>query len=305
MRRAVCFIIAFLFSTQAFAASLPDPVKEALEAAHATGNAFVIHAVTQEAIKQNPKNSQTIQSHIDTLNAQQAQATQQENLAALAPAAGDNNKTKPWKGSLEGGLNVETGNTEKENIKLASMLEYISDKWENTLKLKADSAKEKDTRISEEYRAQNQTRYRLTERDYVFGELEYVNDRFSGYDYRVSELLGYGRDIFKSDRFTLTGEASLGARQSSLSDGTEENSLLGKLGGKAEWKITDNLTFSEELTTSIASDATITESLTALKSNLTDSLYLKLGVDVEHISDVPPGKENTDTKTSLTVGYEF
>lgn len=286
---------------------LPLHLKESLKKAYDSNDSYVIDAVTLVATKHYPQHELKIEQYVRYLKSNNAQTeiatTKNAEKKEEAPKAEE--KEKVWSGNIEFGADYSTGNTEEENIKGEATLNYEKDKWKNTLEVKADSGKENDTRTSEEYRVENQTKYLLEEHNYVFGELGYVNDRFSGYEYRISELLGYGHHFIKEDDMTLSGEAGVGSRQSQLEGQEEEVSALAKVKAIYDWKINDGLHFHQDLSYSIASDAGITESETSLKSSITDTLYLKLGFSVEHISDVPPNTENTDTQTSITAGYDF
>ncbi len=293
MRKAIATIsvITLLASSNAYA--LPTDITKSLEAAYSTGDKFIIKAVVNAAKAKYPKMSNNITNYKPAPKPVAAKKKEKQKLFNL------------FTGNIEAGATVESGNTDSEKGNIAAKLDYEKDKWGNTLTLKAYGTKENAARSKEEYRVNNQTRYNLSNVNYIFGELDYVNDRFSGYDYRISELLGYGHQIIKRDNLKVNGEVSLGARQSSLENGDKENAFLGKIGGKLDWKITDSLNFTQSLSSSIGSDATITNSESALKSNLTETLYLKLGLDIEHISDVPVGRENTDIITKLNLGYDF
>ena len=47
------------------------------------------------------------------------------------------------------------------------------------------------------------------------------------------------------------------------------------------------------------------DSLTGLKVLINKSLAVALGLDVKYNSDVPVGKEHTDTKTTANIVYSF
>ena len=163
--------------------TLPTSLAEALQAAHASGNDYVITSVASTIKQQNPNHVAAVDSYLNALTNEQIAETETE---------AQEEEERNWEASAELGLAYETGNTEKENVYGKGEIEHEFDKWENTATFKVDTSKESDIRISEEYRFGNQTRYNLSEKDYVFGEIEYVNDRFSGYDYRISEYIGYG-----------------------------------------------------------------------------------------------------------------
>lgn len=222
-----------------------------------------------------------------------------------AMAAETTTDKKPYSGDIEFGASFETGNTEAQNLNLNSSFTYTRNKWQSTTKLEAYNSKENDVRSNEEYRANEQVRFNYSERKYSFAEVDYVNDRFSGYDYRVTELVGYGRHILNRGTFKLNGEIAGGARQSKLQNNDTENEPVAKLELNATFDLNEHVGMGSNLSSVIGSDAIVTESDSWIKSKLTETLYLKLGFNAEHISDVPAGRENIDTKTTVTVGYSF
>lgn len=281
---------AFLFD------GLPSKVKEALKDAHDTGNEYVLEAVVKYTKDTYPAYQDKIESYLTSLKDDKKQkiaATKKEKVK------------KKLSGNIDTNINLAQGNTKKQDLHVAAKLNYDTGKWTNTLKMLTRSSQENKIQTKEEYQANNQTKYNYTKDDYSFLELEYVNDRFGGYQYRNSELLGYGHKFFNSDNFLLAGEISAGARQSLLTDETKENSLLGKIGAKASWKINDNITLDQDVNSAFGSAAVITTWDTAIKTRIIESIYLKLNYNLQHIDDAPAGKNHIDTLTSLGMGYEF
>lgn len=301
MRHVFCLSALLLATTPAIAhagdvAALVGEVKPVLEKAKATEDPFIIDAVRSAAVKQYPDLAQWIDRYLAGEDEASGESGAEAEVAANA---------HQWSGEAEAGINISTGNTEEEHADAKVRLDHEKGKWHNTLKLKAYGSKENGVRTGEDYRSEFKSRYALTEKDYVFGDLEYVNDRFGGFESRLSETVGYGRKLYDTEKFKLDAEAGIGARQTSYTNGTDENTLLQTLGANAEWEITEGIDFREELKMSFGEDTTVTESETSLKTTLYKNLYLKFGVDVEHVSDVPPGTENTDVVTTLNVGYSF
>jgi len=305
---------------------IPEKLAKSLRSAFYTHDKFIINAVTDAAKESNPELSSKIENYIEILkkeedlesvNLANVNLSDNQELSNLSPAAGggtsadaskeeSKNIEKNWKGSLELGASFATGNTEEETARVEGNFEYIfTDKISNIVEFSTSTNKNNQIRTEEEYRINNQTKYNLSDKNYSFLELEYINDRFSGQDYRISELLGFGREIYKTDKVELSAEASIGARQTKETNEDVDNSILAKIGGDLSWKISDTLKFGEKLTISTSTASTITKSSSFIKSDLTETLYLKFGVDFEHISEVPAGKENLDTVTKLTVGYDF
>ncbi len=287
-----------LCSISGYAAALPDAAMRALEDAHQTGNPFVIEAVTKAIAAQYPEIAVPAYTE-ETTPAPTTPSTS-------APEAVEQ---FTWRdavsGSVEAGATFNTGNSEEEQINAAAEVTFERGKWENITELSLDTTKANDIRTEEEYRANNQTRYNFSEKDYGFFELDYVKDRFSGFDHRLSESLGYGRHLIKKDNMNLSAEASVGARQTQFTDGEDAESLLGTLSADYDWKFSDDLAFEQRLSASFASDTNIYRSYSAVRSDLTETLFLKLSFDVENFSNVPTDRDSTDTETRLVLGYAF
>jgi len=281
--------------TAAVAQTLPDEVEQALEAAIGTHNSFVIDAVKARATNQYPKLASQIQSYTKKEVTSAPKAT--VDIKEESPS--------PFSGEVELGFNLTSGNTEKEELNAATKLTYEYNNFLNTLTLEAQNSKENQVRGEEQYDITNQTRYNLSNDDYAFLELDYTNDRFGGIQHRTSEALGYGYYFINNKTIKLSGEASIGARQQKQTNGKKDNNMIQKLAGNFDWKINEYLTFSQKASTAFGSDTTVTESESSLKTKIIDSVYLKLAFDLEHVSEVPQGKENTDTETNFSIVYDF
>ncbi len=210
-----------------------------------------------------------------------------------------------WKGAGEFGYVATSGNTDTQSLTAKLGLINERAKWRHTLGLEALNNSDADTTTAERYGANWQSDYKISKRDYLFGRLSYETDKFSGYDYRTSETLGYGRRVLDITNMTLDLEAGAGARQSKLETGGSENEPIIRLGGKYAWQISPNAKFTENLWTEIGEDATITKSVTALQADIVGNLAMKLSFTVVNTSEVPAGVEKTDTETAVALVYGF
>lgn len=210
-----------------------------------------------------------------------------------------------WSGEAELGLVVTTGNTETQSINAKTKVINERVKWRHTLIAEALNTADDIRTTSEKYFLSGKSDYKFSEFEYFFGIVTYEDDRFSGYDYQVSEVLGYGRRIIHEPGLTLDIEGGPGARQSETTDGDSDNELIVRLGGSLEWKISENANFSENLSTEIGEDRTITKSITALKAQIVGSLAMKVSLTIKHTSEVPAGNKKTDSETALTLVYSF
>lgn len=210
------------------------------------------------------------------------------------------------KGSIEGGASIATGNTERENSRIEVKLDSTYGKFENKLEGKASNTKDNNSRTEEYYKIANQLRYNFHPKAYGFGEFEFVSDRFSGFNSRISELLGLGYYFINEEELKISLESGIGARQTDFTGlKKDENTFLGKAEANVFWKINEHVEFNQRLALSSGADNTVTESETSLKAFFTETLYFKVGYEIENNSTVPVGNKKTDTLTTFTIGYNF
>jgi len=236
-------------------------------------------------------------------------------LLALLPTmvmAKDYKNEHEVDGSIAAGLDWYEGNTDKLNYNLDTRIDHTYGRWGNVLEGNALNTSDSSIRSGEKYRAAWQPRYELSDRDYLFGEAEYIKDRFSGYKYRMNGLLGYGRIFIDNDSVIKggdhvfwSGEASLGARQSEDDLGIEETDFIQRLATRFVWDINDRVTFIEDANYTFGDSFDEAHSKTNLKVKMSDKLFLNLGYDIDWISDVPAGTENTDQHGYVQLGYDF
>lgn len=232
--------------------------------------------------------------------------------ASVASHAAD--QASPWKTTAELGYVVTSGNTETSttNAKLDATHEVKGEKWRHNVHAEAFAASTTDvttsikTRSAERYQLSGKSDYKFNETDYTFITAVYDKDRFSGYDYQATLAVGYGKRVINETDMTLDLEIGPGVRtiKETATQLTDTEGLL-RVGAKFAWKISDNATLTEDLTSDIANELTVTKSVTALTANINSSLAMKVSLTIRNNSIVPAGKEKTDTETAVTLVYSF
>jgi putative salt-induced outer membrane protein len=213
---------------------------------------------------------------------------------------------KDWSSSIESGATIENGNSNTQLYYARVKVNHeFRDRWKNILDSRGENKKENNKRSKEEYRVNNQTRYSINKLNYSFVELEYIDDRYGGYDYRVSETFGLGKNIIKKDDLSFTVQSSFGARQIRFSDSDKEESAVIRFGSNLNWKFNSNVSFNEDFDISFDKNARIIKSDASLKVMMSKSLYLKFNLFIENKSKVPQGIKNTDSRTMIIIGYDF
>jgi len=210
-----------------------------------------------------------------------------------------------WKGNVELGIVTTTGNTETETINAKAKAETEREKWRHTIHVESLNSSTQGTTTAERFVINGQSDYKFSDHNYFFAMINYEDDSFSGYKYRVSEALGYGRRVIGDAALTLDLEIGPGARQSKLDSGASDNEYTVRGAAKLAWKISETSVFTEDLSSDVGENVTVTKSVTALTAQVNGSLATKITYTIKNTSDVPAGIEKTDTETAVTLVYSF
>lgn len=210
-----------------------------------------------------------------------------------------------WSGKAALGYLATSGNTESASLNSQFEIGFTEGKWAHLLDAIAIKSEEANQSTAEAYKLGWKSEYNISEFDFLFGRLVWRKDLFSGYDQQFSQTVGYGRRLIETEKHHLSIEAGVGARQSTLRDGTSENDTILRAGGLYRWQMTDTSQFTQELSVESGSSNTYLESITALRTRLLDQLALVASYTVKNNSDVPLGTEKTDTYSALSIEYAF
>ena len=212
---------------------------------------------------------------------------------------------KNFSGEVRLGFESTTGNTDTQSLAGGVSLKYLHGRWEYAGRISGSGRQDNGINAEEQYHAELKAERHYGEKNYLYGQILYDRDRFAGVVRQLYETIGFGRQVFKTEKQALSLELGAGARQTRAQDNTEANDGVFQLGGDYHWQINDHVSFKQELTVNYGSDNTYTMSLTTLKSQLAGNLSMLLSYRIDNNSDVPLGSENTDTKTILALGYKF
>lgn len=222
-----------------------------------------------------------------------------------------------WTSNAELGLVLTSGNTETEtgNVKINVVREV--EKWKNSVSFEALGSSTTDittdikTTTAEKYSANLQSNYKFNSEDYMFGAAAYDDDRFSGYEFQAIVSAGYGRNLVKTEKHSLSAEAGPGMRLSKLSPDPvlgpvpSENEGIIHFAANYAYQITETSKFTQELIIDAGEDLTTSESVSALRAQVSGKLAMKASIKVRNSSEVPPENEKTDTESALTLVYSL
>jgi putative salt-induced outer membrane protein len=210
-----------------------------------------------------------------------------------------------WKGHADLGYSAANGNSESENLNAALGLVYSIGVWKHSLEFAAFREENEGSLNAERYQTQAKSKYALSDVSYVFGALIYEFDEFGGVRERSSETLGYGRQLWLTDIHSLEAELGLGARQSEMQDGMEEDEAIVRAGLTYHRHLSESASFNQGLLVEAGDSNTYVESISALKLSIVGNLFAKLGYTIKYNDTVPAGVETTDTYTNVNLSYEF
>lgn len=210
-----------------------------------------------------------------------------------------------WGGEVELGWVETSGNTEVSTIKFKTNAKHESEQWINSVVVEALNTSNASRTTAERYLLEGKAKYRLPQKHYGYGNGKYEDDRFSGYDYRLSATIGYGARIRETPRYWVDLEAGVGERRNKLAGNGRDDEFIARLFADFAWTANEYTTIGETLTVEAGSDTTLTKSETFLKSRIARRLALKAGFLVRHASNVPPDTAQTDRELTLTVVYDF
>jgi len=224
-------------------------------------------------------------------------------LSAIAQDAEE--ETSPWAGKASLGYLATSGNTENSTLNTAFEVGYTAGKWTHLLEAAAITASESEVTTAEAYDLGWKSERKLTDHDFLYGRVQWRKDNFGAYDTQFSQTVGYGRRLIENDQHKLHVEFGVGARQSELQLGGDENEAIFTAGGYYRWQFSETAEFRQDLKAEAGSENTYTESVSAISAKLIGDLALVASYTIKNNSDVPPLTEKTDTYTALSIEYSF
>lgn len=211
----------------------------------------------------------------------------------------------PWTGKATLGYLATSGNTENTTLNTGFEVGFATGKWQHIANAAAISASENKVTTAEAYDLGWKSERNLSDKDFLFGRLDWRKDSFGAFDTQFSQTVGYGRRLIKTDKHLLNLEAGLGARQSETRDGLSDNETIFRGGAYYTWLFSETAEFRQDLTVESGSANTYLVSDTAISAKLVGNLALVASYTIKHNTDVPVLTEKTDTYTALSLEYLF
>jgi putative salt-induced outer membrane protein YdiY len=159
-----------------------------------------------------------------------------------------------------------------------------------------------------------QTNYTINtaNRNYLYGNLSYEENKFSSFDSQASLSTGWGRRWFDTKNASLDADVGPGfkrdvTRRSHVPSETQDSIIL-QAQALYIRKMNEHIEFKQLLIAKYAIESGQNSSYKAessVTSKLIEALQLKLSFTVDYNSKVDIDKTNTDTQTSAVLVYSF
>ena len=296
------------------AAALPDPVKAMIDAAIASGDKQDVLAIVKIAKATNPDDVAEIDSLLTDYNSTQAKIAE----AALREKQ-EAGFFENWNGQGELGGFRSTGNTK--NLGVSGGVKLVKDavKWRLNFQARADYERNRGKTTRDQLSATIEPNYKFNQKLYAYGLAQFERDRLQGFSARYTISGGLGYELVKTKDLRLAIKAGPAFRVTDFAAGNSESSLAALVGLDFDWKISDNLNFSQDAGGTWASDAqgftsavaiidsdnATFKATSALGAKLIGSLSARLSYTIEHETNPPVGRIKTDTLSRASLVYDF
>lgn len=295
-------------------AEIPQPVREMVEAAIATGDADTVKAVIGVAKATNPADA----AELDALLA--GFETDQREAAAIAAAEEEEairaaGLLANWSGEGQIGAFQSSGNTDSVGVSAALKLQREGIDWTHKLRASADYQRTNGVTSREQFLVAYEPRYQLSERMFVYGLGQWERDRFQGYSARYAFSGGLGYKVIDSDNLDLSIKAGPAYRRTEFVNGTSTSNIAALFGADFDWQLADTIKLTNDTSATtegggealafVDSDNISLSVITGIEAKLNSALSARLSYAIEYDSNPPAGAVKTDTLTRFTLVYGF
>ncbi len=218
----------------------------------------------------------------------------------------------PWDGSSATlGANMNTGNAPAATINAGLRLAYLKDPWSNVLSLAALLGRANGITNKQKYTAVDQMNYSFSQesKSFFFKNGNLTGDYFSPYSYGVVGSAGYGRSLYRSERFELSAQAGPGWRSNRLrTDSDRDDHVILTTQGNLVWNITDKGALTELVRYDLGAPYDYLQSITAFQNKIIGNLAMQVSFELDYYSKIPPNTNYTseiNTISAVSLVYNF
>ncbi len=226
---------------------------------------------------------------------------------SLSPAllAAEEDEESSLTSEIELGALYTSGNTTDENIQFRGAIDYSLGKWDLGLIIDGFRSSNEDELAAQRIYYVSEANYNINEESFVLTRLAHDDDRFSGYEGQSDISLNYGRNLLVDrEDMGLTLNVGGGYRHSRTLEETFSETIF-RLAADFNWDLSDSAAFLQEFSTEAGEETSIFRARSSIETQIVENLLLRFSVSLKHQTQVPAGRKNTDTETSMTFVMRF
>jgi len=207
----------------------------------------------------------------------------------------------PLSTEIELGAIFTSGNTEDQNIKFKGNVVYQRESWEYGFSIDGFRSSKNSVLAAQRLYSVGSATFNMNEDSFILSRVAHEDDRFSGYDSQSDASVSFGQNLLRG-RENLDWNYTVGAgmRYSREPGDTTSEAIL-RLGSELRWNVSQNALFIQTLSVESGSASTIGRSESSIQSDIMDNLSMKFSIKLKHQTEVPIGREKTDSEASVTL----
>ncbi|MGB3454893.1 MAG: DUF481 domain-containing protein [Litorimonas sp.] len=208
-----------------------------------------------------------------------------------------------WTGEASLTGNRTTGNTDTTDIGLGLKLARQGDIWRHEFQGSADFGRANGATNRERYLAGYQLERDIGDRLFAFGKGDLFFDDFGAF--REGWFLGggLGFDVLESSPTTWSVTGGAGYRSQTSAAGVTNEEFALDAGSDFDWQINDNVSLYDDAGILWSESNTYLFNEIGLTADLMGNLAARASFRIDHNTDVPLGREKTDTITRFGIVY--
>ena len=219
--------------------------------------------------------------------------------------AAEEEEESPLNSEIELGAIYTSGNTDDENIQFRGAVNYSLDGWDFGLDIDGFRSSKENVLAAQRVYYVSEANYNINDESFVLTRLAHDDDRFSGYEGQTDISLNYGRNLLV-DREDMGLTLNIGGgyrRSTTLED--EFGEAMFRLAADFNWDLSDSAAFLQEFSTEAGEETSIFRARSSIETQIVENLLLRFSINLKHQTQVPAGRKNTDTETSMTFVMRF
>ena len=192
-------------------------------------------------------------------------------------------------GEVNVGGSLATGNTDTTHLNAEMRARFTAGRLEDNYRLMFEFADDNGTTTAQRILASAESRFDVSDGLFVFGFLQYDDDRFSGYQYEIEGTVGAGYKLIDRSDMRFLVQAGVGYRFSELSGlGVNEDEFTIRSSAELEYDLSDTTSLSNVSIVTWDSSRVKLENTIAVTSELFASLSSRISFNIRYNDDAPP-----------------